>query len=602
MSGSQRIIIQGFILLVSIIFVTKLFSIQVKNVDYKQAAANNIIQKVIEYPYRGLIKDRNGELLVYNSPIYDLMVVPREVSVRDTSKFCALFDLTIEEFNEKIQEAKEYSYVKPSVFIKQIPNEEFAKIQDLLVDYRGFNVVPRIKRAYEHPILANAFGYIGEINKSRLERDTSEYYLQGDYVGISGLEASYEKHLRGKRGEKLKMVNVRGIEKGSFQDGIFDTDAIAGEDLVSTIDTELQIYAEKLMEGKVGSVIALEPATGEILSIASAPTYDPELMTGRMFGENFTKLQQDSLVPLFNRPIMADVYPPGSIFKLFQTLVALQEGVVSLNTYYSCNQNLIGCHGHGPGETLIGAIKNSCNPYFYNVFRSIINQNDDPNTYIDARIGLERWREYLLDFGMGRRLGIDIPNEKRGVIPSLSLYDNIYGENRWKFSNVYSLSIGQGELGVSPLQMANLVSILANRGYYYPPHIIKSIGENGQPLPKYQQKIETGVDAPHFDVVIEAMAKVIESGTGQYRAKLKGIEVCGKTGTVENPHGEDHSVFIAFAPRDKPKIAVSVYVENAGQGARAAAAISGLMIEKYIKRDSAELRMEDYVLAGEFIY
>jgi len=607
MFHKRKYAVQAIIILVGIIFLGKLFSIQILNEDYKRAADNNIIQKIIEYPYRGLIHDRNGKLIVYNTPVYDLQVVPREVDLKDTLRFCNLFGITKEEFIEKMASSEKYSQVKPSIFIKQIPHEDFGRIQDYLVDYPGFYVTARTVRAYPKPVLANALGYIGEIDKERLKADSTRYYNQGDYIGISGLEKKYEDWLRGKRGEKIKLVNAKGIEKGSFRGGELDKISIPGENLTATIDINLQIYAEKLMENKVGSVIAIEPATGEILSMVSGPSYNPNDLSGRDFGKNFEELQKDTLVPLFNRPIMADVYPPGSIFKLLQSLIALQEGVIHPATRIKCNTAIIACHNgashpFGTSEALSGAIKNSCNPYFYSVFRRIVNQNEDPNTFIDTRIGLEKWRKYLLSFGLGRRLGIDLPNEKPGIIPDLELYDKIYGENRWKFSTIYSLSIGQGELGVSPLQMANFVTIIANRGYYIAPHLIKSIGEDGEPLPQYQQKNYVPIDSQHFDVVVDAMEKVIQSGTGQYRAKIKDIAVCGKTGTVQNPHGEDHSVFIAFAPKEKPKIAVSVYVENAGQGARAAASIASLVIEKYLKGEIERKRIEEYALRGEFIY
>ncbi|MCZ6899732.1 MAG: penicillin-binding transpeptidase domain-containing protein [Bacteroidetes bacterium] len=602
MNEHKKYIVQGVFVLVGLVFLTKLFFIQIVSSDYKQAADDNIIQKIIDYPYRGVISDRNGELLVHNSPIYDLQVVPREVSLNDTLAFYKIFHITQKEFEQKMKAAASYSWVKPSIFIKQIPLEEFASIQDHLVNYSGFYITARTTRAYSKPILANALGYIGEIDKKGLNLDTTNYYSQGDYIGISGLEAMYEDWLRGKRGEKIKMVNAKGIEQGSFKDGKLDKKAVPGVNLGSTIDSDLQVYAEKLLENKVGSVVAIEPSTGEILVMTSAPSYDPNLLSGRNFGSNFNKLQKDTLYPLFNRPIMADVYPPGSIFKLIQTLIGLQENVIYPETDFECNKNLIGCHNHGPNENLIGAIRHSCNPYFYKVFRRIINQNKHENTYKDSQIGLEVWREHLLSFGMGKPLGIDLPNEKPGIIPTTAYYDKLYGKGRWKFSNIYSLAIGQGELGFSPLQIANFTTIIANRGYYIKPHLIKAIGDTNEPLPQFNEKHFTTIDRKHFDLVVDAMEKVVESGTGQYRAKLKDIKVCGKTGTVENPHGEDHSVFIAFAPKDNPQIALSVYVENAGQGARAAAAISGLLIEKYLKGDQAELYFEDYVMTGEFLY
>ncbi len=601
MKENRSHIIQITFILIGAIFVIKLFFIQVLDENYRLAAENNVMQRLIEYPYRGLIYDRNQELIVYNKPVYDLMVVPREAEVSDTTVFCEHLEITLEEFNEKMNKAKSYSWYKPSVFLKQFSNEDFAAMQDLLVDYPGFYIIPRTVRAYPFTGMANALGYIGEISKYRLERDTSRYYRQGDYIGISGLEANYEEPLRGKRGVKYRMVNVRGLEKGSFKEGRLDTLPQIGENLVSTIDINLQEYGETLMEGKVGSVIAIEPSSGEILSFVSAPSYDPNLLTGRSYSEYFKKLSTDSLKPLYNRPLMA-MYRPGSIFKVIQALVALEEGVITENTRLRCNRAIIGCHGPHSYENLQGAITNSCNPYFVQVSRRMINQGVTEDTYEDTRIGLEKWRAHVASFGLGSPLGIDLPNEKGGMIPNVSYYDNAYQSKNWKFSNIQSISIGEGENLVVPLQMANFAAIVANRGYFYTPHLIKAIGEHQEPLPKYTERHYTTVDSKYFDVAVEAMAEVVRSGTGQYRAKLPDIEVCGKTGTVQNKDRPDHSVFIAFAPKDDPKIALSVYVEHGGQGARAGAAIAGLMIEKYLKGCTDRTHMEDYVLNGEFIY
>ena len=485
--------------------------------------------------------------------------------------------------------------------MKQLSNESFAKIQGHLIDYPGFHIQPRLVRSYPHRAMANAFGYIGEISRGQLERDSSKYYRQGDYIGISGIESTYEKPLRGKNGVRYKMVNVRGIEKGKFKDGDYDTLSIPGENLVATVDINLQQYAETLLKGKIGSIVAIEPKTGEILAMVSAPSYDPNALTGREFGESFGKLQKDSLNPLFNRPLMG-AFPPGSIFKVAQSLVALQEGVITPETRIRCNRGVINCHGPHSFEDLKGAITVSCNPYFREVYRKMLNQEANSNTFIDTEIGLEQWRQHMLSFGFGRRLGIDLPNEKGGSIPTVGLYDRIYGDNRWKFSNIYSNAIGQGEVNVVPLQMANFAAIIANRGYYITPHMIKSIGEEGKPLQQFEERHYTTIDEKHFNVVIDAMEAVVQHGTGQYRAKLKDINVCGKTGTVENSRGEDHSVFIAFAPKENPVIAMAVYVENAGEGARAAAGITGLMIEKYIKGCTDNVALEEYILKGKFIY
>jgi penicillin-binding protein 2 len=367
------------------------------------------------------------------------------------------------------------------------------------------------------------------------------------------------------------------------------------------VDIELQEYAETLMEGKRGSVVAIEPKTGEILTFVTAPSYDPNLLSGREYGQNFAKLLADTAKPLYNRPLMG-AFPPGSIFKTVQALIGLQEGVITPQTRFYCDRSIIACHGPHTHENLRGAIEVSCNPYFWNTYKRILNQGESDNTFKDTEIGLRKWREHVMSFGMGRPLGIDLPNESGGYVPGPELYDKIYGDDRWKFSTIYSNAIGQGELQIVPLQMANVAAIIANRGYYITPHLIKAIGEDGLPLEKYRKKNYTTVDPEHFEVVVNAMHDVVEFGTGSYRAKLKGIDVCGKTGTVQNSQGEDHSVFIAFAPKDDPQIAMAVYVENAGQGARAAAGISGLMIEKYLKGCTDRSFMEDYILKGDFIY
>ena len=606
MIDNRKYVIQGVFLIVGIVFLIQLFAIQVIDKSYRQAAEENIVQEVIEYTYRGLLLDRHGEIMFYNEPQFDLMVTPKQVIALDTLGLCELLEMSRTEFDEKLAAAKAYSYVKPSIFYKQISNSEFARIEGKLDQYKGFIIQPRIVRAYSYPVMSNALGYISEISKNELARDTVNYYRQGDYIGKSGLESFYETSLRGKRGKKFKIRNVRGIDQGSFNDGKSDTLAIPGQTLISTIDLELQRYGEKLLAGKAGSVIAIEPSTGEILAIVSAPTYDPGALSGRHFGENFKVISQDTLKPLFNRPLMAS-YRPGSIFKIVQALIALQEGVIFPHTRLKCNTALIGCHNaashpFGTSENLVGAITNSCNPYFYQVMRKMVMQGEVEDPYQDSHIGLDKWRSYIDRFGFGNPLGIDLPGENGGMIPNSAYYDRAYRGRPWKYSNIYSLAIGEGENLVVPLQMANFAATVANRGYYYTPHLIKEATSDGKPLPQYLVKHETGIKKEYFEIAVEAMAEVVRSGTGQYRAKLPGIEVCGKTGTVQNDPNPDHSVFIAFAPRINPKIVISVYVEDAGQGARAGAGIAGLMIEKYIRRDSAVLRMEPYILKGEFLH
>jgi penicillin-binding protein 2 len=600
MDDQRKIVIWGAVILVGLIFLAKLFSIQVLSERYKAAADNNIIQKITEYPYRGLIYDRNRNLLVVNNPIYDLMIVPKEVEVKDTLKFCSFFNIDKQTFIDKYNDARKYSVIKPSIFIKQISNEEFAAFQDNLIDFKGFYIYARSVREYPYTSLANALGYVGEISKRQLENDSTNYYKMGDYIGISGIEASYEKQLRGKRGVSHKMVDVRGIQKGSFNQGLWDTLSIPGEDLIATIDIEIQRYAEKLLEGKVGSLVAIEPSTGEILSIVSAPSYDPNDLSGRRFSKNFGKLSTDTLVPLFNRPIMA-MYPPGSMFKTIQALIALQEGVVDPNEQIYSDGRLIGDLAPNGYYDIKKAITLSSNNYFFKLFRRVIEQGADPSPFVDARYGLEQWREYVVKFGLGVKPDIDIPNPSSGYVPTLSYYDRIYGKNRWKFSNIYSLSIGQGETLVTPLQMANLGAILANRGFYFTPHIVKQVGESSKPVEKYLVKNQVGIDSVYFNYVLDGMEEVVRSGSGR-RAYMPNIAICGKTSTVENPHGADHSGFMGFAPKDNPRIAIAVYVENASWGGRAAASTASLVIEKYLTGEVKRKWLEDYVLKGEFIY
>lgn len=599
MNDQRPITIVIAIVLVGVVLLTKLFLIQVADDSFLKRAERNAIQRVVDHPYRGLVNDRNGNIMVYNNPIFDLMIIPKEFSVRDTSRFCEIFQISKEELIEGYTAARKYSSVKPSPLIKQISTSEFAKIQDYLIDYPGLFVMTRAVRSYPQPSAANALGYIGEISAAQLERDTLKYYRQGDYVGLSGIEGFYEKELRGKKGVKYKMVNVRGIDKGSFKGGELDTASIAGHNLTSTIDIELQKYGEMLMEGKRGSVVAIEPKTGEILSMISAPSYDPNVLTGSKFGTNYLLLNRDESRPLFNRPIMA-MYPPGSIFKIVQSLVGLQMGVLTPNTTYACNRSLVACHNHSSPVNLFGAIRNSCNPYYHQAYRAMINREVSGSTFKDTEIGLNAWREYVLKFGLGGPLGIDMYNEKGGSIPSSTLYDRVYGPGRWKYSTIYSLSIGQGEMLVTPLQMANLAAIFANKGFYYVPHLIKAIDGDSRRIPeKYRTKVEVGVDAHHFDMVQDAMEQAI-FGTAA-RAAIKDIAIAGKTGTAQNPQGEDHSVFIAFAPKEDPKIAIAVYVENAGWGGRAAASTASLMIEKYLRGEITRPSLEEYVLAGKFM-
>ena len=595
MSG-RSFIIQGLIIFIALVFSIRLFSIQVLNDEYKLAAQNNILQKIVDYPFRGLIYDRDGKLMVYNTPVYDLMVVPKEVDLADSVEIMSLLEIDHKTFEAKYQKARRYSSILASKFDEQIPNEMFARIQDKLVNYSGFYVLPRTVRGYQNNILSNTLGYVGEINRSQLRRDTSGYYKSGDYIGITGIEKQYEDKLRGKRGIRYKIVNVQGVVKGEFQDGEYDTASVPGQSIQLTIDTELQTYAEKLLKGKVAGLVALDPKTGEILAMVSSPSYDPDLLSGRDLGKNFSGIQNDSLKPLFNRPLQA-TYPPGSMFKTVQALIAMQENQLRPTERVMCEGNLIGDHAPPGIYDVERAIQLSSNNYFFKVFKRIIEQGDHESRYIDSRIGLKKWNEHMSNFGLGHKLGVDIPNEQSGYIPDIQFYDRIYGVNRWAFSNIYSLSIGQGEVLVTPLQMANLGAILANRGHYYTPHIVKAIDDQGVVEPTLNN---VGIDDKYFDSVLDGMEKVVREGSA-VRAFVPNLDICGKTSTVENPHGMDHSGFMGFAPKDDPKIAIAVYVENAGWGGRAAASTASLVMEKYINGEISRQWLEDFVLEGDFL-
>jgi penicillin-binding protein 2 len=603
MNENRKYIIQFIFILVGIVFITKLFFLQIVDTNYKLAAENNVILKKVEYPYRGLIYDRKGQIVVYNVPVFDIMITPKEFKLEDTLAFCRVMNMDKEEFLQRIDKMKKessYSRIRPNAFIKQMSSVDFAKMQDQLVDYSGITVLPRTVRAYPHTTLANALGYIGEISKRKLEKVDKTLYSAGDYIGISGLEMQYENYLRGKRGVKHVLVNVRGVEKGSFKEGEYDTIAVKGENLTSSIDLDLQKYGDSLMQGKIGSVIAIEPKTGEILAMISSPTYDPNILTGREFSKNYQKLESDTTKPLFNRALQS-MYRPGSTFKLVQGLVGLQEGVLTPNTIYPCSAP-VKCHPHGSSANLYQAIQYSCNPYFYHNFKKMVNQNKSTNTFLDTQLGMKEWREHIESFGFGKRLGVDIPNESRGLIPSVSYYDKIYGELRWKFSTIYSISIGEGEIGVNPLQMANFASIIANKGWYHTPHFIKGIGDNKVKPEEFTVKHHTSVDSKHFLPVIEGMEAVVREGTARL-AKSNNFVVCGKTGTSQNAKGKDHSVFIAFAPKEDPKIAIAVFVENAGFGGVVAAPIAGLMMEKYLTGyiPADKKALEKYMIEKSFL-
>jgi len=581
---------------VGFIFLMRLFTIQVLDDSYKVSADDNAIRKITEYPARGLIYDRNGKLLVYNEPVYDLMIIPKQAKNIDTTEFCRLVGITSPEYADLYHKAKIYSPVKPSIFIKQLSVETYGTLQEVLYKFPGFYVQPRTLRKYPDPMAAHLFGYIGEVDTNITKKDP--YYKEGDYIGKSGIEQSYEKVLRGKRGTRTMLVDVFNREKGSYRDGKFDTTAVAGQNLTLSLDAKLQAYGEKLFQNKVGGVVAIDPSSGEILACVSAPGYDPNLLVGRMRTKNYAGLLFDPTKPLFNRALMA-YYPPGSTFKLINDLIGEQEGVLYPNTSYYCDggyhmgSQTVKCDERHGSLSLESAIAHSCNTYHCYVFRSIIDQRK----YRTAEEGYLSWRNHVLTFGIGKRLYSDLPQELKGNVPSIEYYDKYFGKGHWKSSTIVSLSIGQGELGITPLQMANTMCIIANKGYYYIPHIVKAISDSGSISQHFREKQFTDVDPKYYDIVIDGMESVVEAGTAA-ASKIKGITVCGKTGTAQNPHGKNHSLFVAFAPKENPKIAIGIMVENGGWGAEWAAPIASLMIEKYLRDSISRPELEKKMFDG----
>lgn len=602
---NRRYIVQGIFVLIGLVFLVKLFALQVIDTSYQFKAERNIIQPIIEYPFRGIIYDRNKKPIVYNEPIYDLMVVPKDVYVGDTVAFCDLLNITEEEFTQSLNKARKYSAVKPSSFYKKISNEQYASIQDQLYNYKGFFVNARTVRRYTSPILANELGYIAEVDPDELLNDTTNYYKSGDYIGKTGLEKQYESEMRGQRGVSYKMVNVRGIDKGSFNDGTYDTLSKPGNNIISTINTDLQTYAESLFKGKRGSAVAIEPSTGEILVMVSSPSYNPNDLSGRKFSDNFKTIASDTNNVLFNRATMAQ-YPPGSIFKTVQALVALDKNVIKADEQFFAQvvDSRMGDHAPSGYYDMAKGLEFSSNTYFLEVMKRVVNQGKSSNLFIDSELGLAEWTAAIKKFGFGSPLGLDLPGEKGGNVPDTAYYNKIYGKHRWAYSGIRSLAIGQGEVLVTPLQVANLAAIIANRGFYIKPHLVKAIEVNGTTENLSYEKINTGSHDEYYDAIYEGMARAVRKTAP--RAIINDIEILGKTGTAENgvkDESLDHSVFMAFAPRENPTIAIAVYVENSGMGGRAAGMTASLIIEKYLRGYIKKnwYNREAYVLKGDFI-
>ena len=602
--SDRKQIFYVFFILSGLIFLARLFYIQVIDDSYKLSAENNVIRTIRMFPPRGFIFDRNDSLLVFNQPAYDLMVVPKQVPAMDTVAFCALFGITQENFKQYLAKSSEgYFYYKQTPFIRQIRKEDYARIQDQLFKFPGFTFEKRIFRDYSYQTAANIFGYIGEVTPEQVE-SSGRKYRSGDLIGKSGIEKSYEDQLRGKPGVKRIMVDKLNREKGRFNDGLYDTLPVPGSDLTTTLDIQLQMYAEKLMAGKRGSIVAIEPATGEILALVTSPSYDPNLLVGRERTKNFSMLYVDSFSkPLFDRALLAE-YPPGSTFKVVNALIGLQEGVITPQTTYMCfgayqvGNLRVGCHcPSGSAISLRNSISKSCNTYYCSIYKAIIDKFPTPQEGMDA------WNHHVKSFGLGQFFGNDLSTGRKGFVPDGAYFDKAYRTTKWKSLSTVSLGIGQGELTVTPLQLANVAAIVANRGFYYTPHIVKKIDGQAIKDPEFTKPKYTTVDAVHFHEVVEGMWDVFEVGTAR-GARLEGIDMCGKTGTAENPHGQDHSIFIAFAPKDNPKIAISIIVENGYWGSRWAAPIASLMTELYltdtITRPAMEQRMIEGDLSSEY--
>jgi penicillin-binding protein 2 len=570
---NRKYVVMAIFAFVAIVYAVILFCLQVLDSDYKQYATNNVLREVVQYPARGLIYDRNGKLLVYNKTAYDLLITPREVETFDTLLLCNLLNIPLADLEIEIQKAKKYSRYKPSILVKQISPEHFAILQEQLYKFKGFHSQTRTLREYTHPVAAHVLGYVGEVTARDLTRD--DYYKSGDYIGQSGIEKTYEKQLRGEKGVKKFMVDVHNRIQGSYQDGKEDEPAEIGKNLISTIDLDLQVYAEQLFQNKKGAVVAIEPSTGEVLAIVSAPTYDPGLLVGRVRGANFEKLRADTLETLFNRALVAK-YPPGSTFKIFNILIGLQEQVINTSTKFVCNGEAstpIKCtHNHITPTGVVDAVRESCNPFLWNTFRAIISKHKT------SEEGFNVWRDYLIKFGLGQVLSKDFPGASKGDLPHQSIYDKVQGKGHWSALTIRSLAIGQGELGVTPLQMANCGAIVANRGHYFEPHIIRAV-ENDTIRKSVKIKHETGIEERHFDPVYTGMEQVTKA---RLNRNIPGIDYCGKTGTIENNQGIDHGAYVAFAPEENPQIAVFVYVEHSVWGASYAAPIASLMLEKYL--------------------
>ena len=595
-----------------ILISARLFYLQVYDTSAQISSQNNAIKKIYDFPQRGFIFDRNRKLLVSNQPSYDVMVIPKNTEALNPNlkqEFCDLLKITLEEYDRILKKAIAYSPRLPSVVVPQFTKDEYAYLSEKMWKYKGFYIQKRALRDYQVSNSANVFGYIAEVNQSIIKKNP--YYLMGDLIGKSGIEMEYEEVLRGEKGVKYLQMDRFNRKIGPYKEGIYDTIPINGKDITLTIDAVLQEYGERLLINKRGGIVALEPATGEILALITAPNYDPKLLVGRERSKNFTKLWYDTISrPLFDRVLQGE-YPPGSPFKSLTALIGMQEGVINSSEKISCyngynygGKKMLGCHPHDTPLTMIGGIANSCNSYFCTIYKRSIEKYPSPQE------GIDNWKKHLESFGLGNYIGYDLPPGKKGLIPSSEFYNRWYKypKYKWYATATISNAIGQGEVILTPMQMVNFTAAIANKGWYYKPHILKKISNIDTISSKYTKRYNTTIDAQYFEPVIEGMFDVYNEGTAKY-IQIPGIEICGKTGTAENftkidgkrVQLTDHSIFIAFAPKDNPKIAIAVIVENGYWGSRWAGRIAGLMIEKYLKGKITRKDMEAYVLNGSLL-
>ena len=590
----RKYVIGGFIVAIVAIYLWKLFDLQVTSNEYSQIAVSNARSVKITHPSRGQIYDRNGNLIVYNEPAYDLVLTPKDVTEFDTTTMCRILQLKREDFDllwKNMSDPKKnrnYSAVTPQPLVQNLDSLTYGRLQEIIYRFPGFDIAQRVIRRYNYVSAANILGDIREVNADDIARDSDNYYLPGDYTGDLGVEKSYEKYLRGIKGKEIFIRDARGRIKGRYNDGKDDVAPVAGKDLQLSIDMDLQQFGEKIMRGKKGAIVAIEPKTGEVLALVTSPNYDPAMLVGKDRGKNYADLVNDPNKPLFDRSIMA-AYPPGSTFKPSQGLMLLQEGIITTSTSYPCyrgyiNKGLrIGCHGHGSPIALHPAIATSCNGYFcWGVYYMLNNRK-----YGGLEKSFTLWKDYMVSMGFGYKLNIDLPGESRGFIPNAQFYDKMIGKNQWGANTILSIAIGQGEVMLTPLQIANLGATIANRGYYITPHVVKNIRDVGL-LEQYAVQHHTKVNSQYYNEVVTGMRMAVTGGTCR-GANLPGLDVCGKTGTVQNPHGQDHSVFMGFAPKEDPKIAICVYVENAGFGAKVAVPLGAMMLERYLRGYSDEI-------------